>query len=241
MAPEIQRKDKMTLKCDVYSFAICMLEIWLGKDPYDPFKFPDSESILKFVGAGKRLDIPEDCLLSDLIEQSWNQEPPKRPSFKEISNAISKIINNLKKKTNQKSKMSESNSIVVNKNTTNDFSIIEQSYESVLVEPNDTMKKNEEKENYKLSDKSDSSEEMKDEKQIQRMFVKKDDEKSSDDSSSYEDDYEETDDENENRTKKKITLIDKIFKLDDKILINQYVENDVNENDPNDFEEYDDN
>ena len=91
MAPEINRKDQMTLKSDVYSFAICMLEVWLGKDPYDPFKFPDSESILKFVGAGKRLEIQDDCIYKNLIERSWKHKANERPTFKEITIALSKL------------------------------------------------------------------------------------------------------------------------------------------------------
>ncbi|ENY63840.1 protein tyrosine kinase domain containing protein [Entamoeba histolytica HM-1:IMSS-A] len=100
MAPEISRKDQMTLKSDVYSFAICMLEIWLGRDPYDPAKFPDSDSILRFVGAGKRLDISEDCLLKDVIEQSWRHSPSERPTFKEIGVMLDskfKIVNDKSK------------------------------------------------------------------------------------------------------------------------------------------------
>ncbi|GAB1227986.1 hypothetical protein ENUP19_0367G0019 [Entamoeba nuttalli] len=100
MAPEISRKDQMTLKSDVYSFAICMLEIWLGRDPYDPAKFPDSDSILRFVGAGKRLDISDDCLLKDVIEQSWRHNPSERPTFKEIGVMLDskfKIVNDKSK------------------------------------------------------------------------------------------------------------------------------------------------
>ncbi|EDR25790.1 serine-threonine protein kinase, putative [Entamoeba dispar SAW760] len=105
MAPEISRKDQMTLKSDVYSFAICMLEIWLGRDPYNPTKFPDSESILRFVGAGKRLDISDDCPLKSIIEQSWQHRSSDRPTFKEIVNTLETVL----KKIIDKSKSDSNN------------------------------------------------------------------------------------------------------------------------------------
>ncbi|EAL46614.1 protein tyrosine kinase domain-containing protein [Entamoeba histolytica] len=105
MAPEISRKDQMTLKSDVYSFAICMLEIWLGRDPYDPMKFPDSESILRFVGAGKRLHVSTDCILKGIIEKAWNHKPSDRPTFKELGTELEAIY----KKTSDKSKSDSHN------------------------------------------------------------------------------------------------------------------------------------
>ncbi|EDR23274.1 serine-threonine protein kinase, putative [Entamoeba dispar SAW760] len=100
MAPEISRKDQMTLKSDVYSFAICMLEIWLGRDPYDPIKFPDSESILRFVGAGKRLDVSDECIFKTLIEQSWKHNPSERPTFKELGTVLDGILRRMTDKSN---------------------------------------------------------------------------------------------------------------------------------------------
>ncbi|EMD47128.1 protein kinase domain containing protein [Entamoeba histolytica KU27] len=96
MAPEMtlqkdEVNEQMTLKSDVYSFAICMLEVWISKDPYDSIKFPDGESILKFVGAGKRLEIPNGCLFSEAIERCWQQDPRDRPSFQEVAIMLSKV------------------------------------------------------------------------------------------------------------------------------------------------------
>ncbi|BFU24266.1 protein kinase domain containing protein [Entamoeba histolytica HM-3:IMSS] len=95
MAPEIFQSEQMTLKSDVFSFAICMLEIWLGKEPYDPMKFPDSESILKYVCSGKRLHISDSCLIKTIIEQCWAQKPNERPTFKEAGNLLLPIVVNL--------------------------------------------------------------------------------------------------------------------------------------------------
>ncbi|BFU19183.1 protein kinase domain containing protein [Entamoeba histolytica HM-1:IMSS-B] len=93
MAPELNTGEQdMTLKSDVFSFAICCTEIWLGRDPYDPEKFPDSESILKFVGSGKRIELPQDCLIKTIIEQSWKHNPKDRPHFDEVLHLIDGII-----------------------------------------------------------------------------------------------------------------------------------------------------
>ncbi|ELP93074.1 serine-threonine protein kinase, putative [Entamoeba invadens IP1] len=96
MAPEMtlhkdEVTEQMTLKSDVYSFSICMLEIWKGKDCYPQDKFPDGESILKFVGNGKRLDIPDDCLFKETITKCWMQTPRDRPPFDEVSIMLNKI------------------------------------------------------------------------------------------------------------------------------------------------------
>ncbi|EDR29365.1 serine-threonine protein kinase, putative [Entamoeba dispar SAW760] len=103
MAPEIFQLEQMTLKSDVFSFAICMLEIWLGKEPYDSVKFPDSESILKFVCSGKRLPISDDCLVKTIIEQCWAPKPNERPTFKEAGNLLLPIIVNLTNTNTKKS------------------------------------------------------------------------------------------------------------------------------------------
>ncbi|ELP92663.1 serine-threonine protein kinase, putative [Entamoeba invadens IP1] len=117
MAPEINKKDQMTLKSDVYSFAICMLEIWLGRDPYDPAKFPDSESILRFVGASKRLEIADDCLFKNIIQQSWKNKPTERPTFKEIGTALDSIQKKLNDASKSDSKKDHSGSTGTGTNT----------------------------------------------------------------------------------------------------------------------------
>ncbi|ELP88389.1 serine-threonine protein kinase, putative [Entamoeba invadens IP1] len=123
MAPEISRKDQMTLKSDVFSFAICMLEIWVGRDVYPSDKFPDSESILRFVGGGKRLEIPQNCIFANLIEKSWQHQVNTRPSFKEISKALDTMektfANSQRSDSDSSSKKRKSmkNSKITSKNT----------------------------------------------------------------------------------------------------------------------------
>ncbi|KAL7717494.1 Protein kinase domain containing protein [Entamoeba marina] len=91
MAPEVHQNESTSLKSDVYSFAICVLEIWKQEAVYDSNDFPDSESILKFVCSGKRPEIPPNCPYTKLITNCWSQTPSDRPSFNEISILISAI------------------------------------------------------------------------------------------------------------------------------------------------------
>ena len=96
MAPEVIKKQQMTFKCDVFSFAVCMLEIWLGREPYLRTRFPDTESIFTFVTSGRRLDIPEDCIFYEMIEESWAEDPADRPTFKVLVNILIKLERSLK-------------------------------------------------------------------------------------------------------------------------------------------------
>ncbi|EMS17303.1 protein tyrosine kinase domain containing protein [Entamoeba histolytica HM-3:IMSS] len=68
-------------------------------------KFPDSESILRFVGAGKRLHVSTDCILKGIIEKAWNHKPSDRPTFKELGTELEAIY----KKTSDKSKSDSHN------------------------------------------------------------------------------------------------------------------------------------
>ncbi|EMD42521.1 protein tyrosine kinase domain containing protein [Entamoeba histolytica KU27] len=99
MAPEITKKNFVTLKSDVYSFAICMLEIWLGQDPYDSTEFPNCESILRFVGTGNRLSIDDNCFFKDIIEKAWDQIPEHRPTFKDINILLEFLLRKIQPKT----------------------------------------------------------------------------------------------------------------------------------------------
>ncbi|KAL7717824.1 Protein tyrosine kinase domain containing protein [Entamoeba marina] len=92
MAPEVHKTGKLTLKSDVFSYAICMLELWLTHDPYPIIEFHDGDSILAFVCSGKRVGIPRDCIYREIIKQSWHQNPVKRPKFTEIVDHINQIV-----------------------------------------------------------------------------------------------------------------------------------------------------
>ncbi|EKE39832.1 hypothetical protein ENUP19_0099G0024 [Entamoeba nuttalli] len=95
MAPEVHRTGKLTLKSDVFSFAICMLEIWLTHDPYPLIEFHDGDSVLNFVCSGKRIGIPKDCVYREIIKQCWRQKPERRPGFSQINEMISTLVQSI--------------------------------------------------------------------------------------------------------------------------------------------------
>ncbi|ELP91904.1 serine-threonine protein kinase, putative [Entamoeba invadens IP1] len=97
MAPEIFRGGVLRNKSDVYSYAITILEIWIGKCPYNPLQFPDNESILEFVCSGQRLEIPTNCPYGKTIRKCWRKKETKRPTFKEIEDVFSVLVNDERK------------------------------------------------------------------------------------------------------------------------------------------------
>ncbi|ELP90126.1 serine-threonine protein kinase, putative [Entamoeba invadens IP1] len=107
MAPEVHDKSlgNASFKCDVFSFAICLLEIWLTKSPYDPEVFVTQTSIQDFVMSGKRPLIPKDCVYRRLIRKCWAHKPKNRPAFPEITAELEStcqkvIASNMRKRQN---------------------------------------------------------------------------------------------------------------------------------------------
>ncbi|ELP89150.1 serine-threonine protein kinase, putative [Entamoeba invadens IP1] len=98
MAPEVHKTGKLTLKSDVFSFAICMLEIWLTRDPYPIIEFRDGDSVLNFVCSGKRVGIPRECVYRDIIKMCWHQKPEKRPVFSKIIEWLAPMVQELSAK-----------------------------------------------------------------------------------------------------------------------------------------------
>lgn len=79
MAPETFKDHKFTEKSDVWSFAVCLWELFtLGRMPYK-----DVEDVLTFLSRGKRLAQPEYCNenIYQLMKSCWDMEAANRPSF----------------------------------------------------------------------------------------------------------------------------------------------------------------
>ncbi|XP_029294490.1 heat-stable enterotoxin receptor [Cottoperca gobio] len=105
-APEHLRKDGVSQKGDVYSYAIIAHEIVMRRPPFytqncsDPaekiyrVQFPNGMSIfrpdLNFDGASER-----ESELYTLIKNCWDEEPERRPDFKRIELTLGKIFSNL--------------------------------------------------------------------------------------------------------------------------------------------------
>jgi len=92
-APEIMEDKPFNQKADVYSFAMCLWEIYTCKD-----LFPHHSDYDEFMEAicvkGERPPIPKNCLpsLKALLEDCWQKDPNRRPDFTEINQRLNNIL-----------------------------------------------------------------------------------------------------------------------------------------------------
>jgi tRNA A-37 threonylcarbamoyl transferase component Bud32 len=86
LAPEVLRREKCTLKSDVYAMGVIMWELATRAVFMSSMRF--MSEIADAVVSGKRPDIPSApdraSLYIKLIEQAWAQDPQARPMFSEI-------------------------------------------------------------------------------------------------------------------------------------------------------------
>lgn len=93
MAPEVMMCKDITPKVDVYAFGICLWELLRRCEA-----FPHHNNLKVFAKAichsKERPIIPEGCpeSLSRLMQQCWDHDPAKRPTFAEIITRIDVII-----------------------------------------------------------------------------------------------------------------------------------------------------
>ncbi|XP_052078614.1 uncharacterized protein LOC127716450 isoform X2 [Mytilus californianus] len=90
MAPELLETGEITTKADVYSFGIILWEMLTRSHPYDGCSV---FQILERVRLNKRPEIPTNSPpdLSSLIKRCWDQNPAKRPAFKDIILQLDKL------------------------------------------------------------------------------------------------------------------------------------------------------
>ena len=83
MAPEVIMKNKYTLKADVFSYALLLLEMVTG---YVPFGGMNQLMIAKQIEAGNMPEIPSKVSqdLRTLIKSCWSHDPEARPTFNQI-------------------------------------------------------------------------------------------------------------------------------------------------------------
>ncbi|CAL4982671.1 unnamed protein product [Urochloa decumbens] len=84
MAPEVLRNEPSDEKSDVYSYGVILWELVTQKIPWDNL---NTMQVIGAVGfMDQRLDIPSDTdpQWALLIENCWDSDPRKRPSFLEL-------------------------------------------------------------------------------------------------------------------------------------------------------------
>ncbi|XP_057537158.1 integrin-linked protein kinase 1-like [Amaranthus tricolor] len=97
MAPELFRNENYDTKVDVFSFALILQEMIEGCPPFASMDEKDAQKAYcanerpPFRAAGK----PYAHGLKELIEECWNEDPRKRPTFREIIPRLDHIFNHL--------------------------------------------------------------------------------------------------------------------------------------------------
>ncbi|XP_037951284.1 tyrosine-protein kinase CSK-like, partial [Teleopsis dalmanni] len=83
-APEALKNGRFSNKSDMWSFGILLWEIYsFGRVPYP--RIPLSE-VVKHVEVGYKMEAPEGCPpeIYEMMRQSWDLNPIKRPTFAEL-------------------------------------------------------------------------------------------------------------------------------------------------------------
>ncbi|GLJ22039.1 hypothetical protein SUGI_0412960 [Cryptomeria japonica] len=84
MAPEVLDGKPYNRKCDVYSFGICLWEIYCCEMPYAHLSFAEFTSAV--VKQNLRPKIPRCCptSLANVMKKCWDANPEKRPEMEEV-------------------------------------------------------------------------------------------------------------------------------------------------------------
>ncbi|GAB4845648.1 hypothetical protein Ancab_039049 [Ancistrocladus abbreviatus] len=84
MAPEVLNGNPYNRKCDVYSFGICLWEIYCCDMPYPDLSF--SEVTTAVVRQNLRPEIPRCCpsSLANVMKRCWDANPDRRPEMDEV-------------------------------------------------------------------------------------------------------------------------------------------------------------
>ncbi|KAH0865329.1 hypothetical protein HID58_082540 [Brassica napus] len=104
MAPEVYRNEEYDTKVDVFSFALILQEMIEG---YVPFHLKEETEVPKAYVEGERP--PFNALaksypfgLRELIQECWDNEASKRPTFREIISVLELISDRIARKTSWK-------------------------------------------------------------------------------------------------------------------------------------------
>ncbi|WZZ75905.1 hypothetical protein YC2023_087275 [Brassica napus] len=88
MAPEVLRSEPSNEKCDVFSFGVILWELMTTLIPWDRLNSIQVVGVVGFMD--RRLDLPEGLnpRIASIIQDCWQTDPAKRPSFEEIISSM---------------------------------------------------------------------------------------------------------------------------------------------------------
>ncbi|CAA3008009.1 serine/threonine-protein kinase HT1-like [Olea europaea var. sylvestris] len=91
MAPEVLNGNPYNRKCDVYSFGICLWEIYCCDMPHPDLSFSEVTSAV--VRQNLRPDIPRCCpnSFANVMKRCWDANPDKRPEMDEVVSLLEAI------------------------------------------------------------------------------------------------------------------------------------------------------
>lgn len=91
MAPEVLEGKPYNRRCDVYSFGICLWEIYCCDMPYPNLSFAELTSAV--VRQNVRPEIPRCCpnSLANIMRKCWDANPEKRPYMDEVVKLLEAI------------------------------------------------------------------------------------------------------------------------------------------------------
>ncbi|KAI7743252.1 hypothetical protein M8C21_030859 [Ambrosia artemisiifolia] len=91
MAPEVLDGKPYNRKCDVYSFGICLWEVYCCDMPYADLSFAEVSSAV--VRQNLRPDIPKCCpsTFANILRKCWDANPDKRPEMDEVVRLLEAI------------------------------------------------------------------------------------------------------------------------------------------------------
>lgn len=91
MAPEVLNGNPYNRKCDVYSFGICLWEIYCCDMPYPDLTFSEMTSAV--VRQNLRPEIPRCCpsSMANVMKRCWDANPEKRPEMDDVVSMLEAI------------------------------------------------------------------------------------------------------------------------------------------------------
>jgi len=89
MAPEVYRHESYNETVDVYSFAMILFYLYVGRPPWPTL--PGIEAVRLASEEGDRPNIPRDLDARSvaLLKECWHDNPSARPSFEKILDFLS--------------------------------------------------------------------------------------------------------------------------------------------------------